>query len=318
MQIDVFNGDADGICALIQLRLANPADSKLVTGTKRDIQLLETVSVTSSDQVTVLDISLEKNRKALDKILQLGAQVFYVDHHQAGEIPDHPHLKALINTDANTCTSLLVNEYLQGKYIAWAVTAAFGDNLTGRAEQVARPLSLSDKELKKLKDLGICINYNSYGNSIRDLHFQPDQLYRELASFSSPFEFIAENSLCYEKLLAGYANDMAYARGIKPEYHSDAIAVYILPDAAWSNRVSGVFGNELANSNPARAHAVFSHNGQGGFQVSVRAPNMNKTGADELCSSFATGGGRKGAAGINHLPVDHIALFISAFKEKYS
>jgi hypothetical protein len=31
MQIfDVFNGDADGICALIQLRLAEPCDSTLV------------------------------------------------------------------------------------------------------------------------------------------------------------------------------------------------------------------------------------------------------------------------------------------------
>src|SRR5678815_3472044 len=37
---DVFNGDADGICALHQLRLADPLDSTLVTGLKRDIALL--------------------------------------------------------------------------------------------------------------------------------------------------------------------------------------------------------------------------------------------------------------------------------------
>ncbi|GHD53921.1 hypothetical protein SAMN05216429_101155 [Marinobacter persicus] len=29
---DVFNGDADGICALIQLRLAEPAETTLITG----------------------------------------------------------------------------------------------------------------------------------------------------------------------------------------------------------------------------------------------------------------------------------------------
>ena len=41
MDYDVFNGDADGICALIQLRLAEPRpDAVLVTGVKRDIQLL--------------------------------------------------------------------------------------------------------------------------------------------------------------------------------------------------------------------------------------------------------------------------------------
>ena len=40
MQIyDVFNGDADGICALIQLRLAEPADTTLITGVKRDTAL---------------------------------------------------------------------------------------------------------------------------------------------------------------------------------------------------------------------------------------------------------------------------------------
>ena len=36
---DVFNGDADGLCALQQWRLADPAPSTLVTGVKRDIQL---------------------------------------------------------------------------------------------------------------------------------------------------------------------------------------------------------------------------------------------------------------------------------------
>ena len=37
---DVFNGDADGLCALQQLRLARPRESRLVTGLKREIALL--------------------------------------------------------------------------------------------------------------------------------------------------------------------------------------------------------------------------------------------------------------------------------------
>ena len=40
---DVFNGDADGLCALHQLRLVTPRASILVTGTKREINLLEHV-----------------------------------------------------------------------------------------------------------------------------------------------------------------------------------------------------------------------------------------------------------------------------------
>ena len=317
MQIDVFNGDADGICALVQLRLDQPAQSTLVTGVKRDIQLLENLSVQKNDQLTVLDISLKKNRTALDRILQQGASVFYVDHHESGDIPQHPNFKALINTAANTCTSLLMDQYLGGKYRAWAVTAAFGDNLLDSAEQAAQSLSLSANQLKQLRDLGVCINYNGYGSSVADLHFAPDALYRELAPYASPFDFMNGNPSVHQKLLTGYANDMSQAWLVKPEYQSDTIAVYILPDEAWARRISGVFGNELANQNPARAHAVLSYNTQGGYLISVRAPLTSKAGADELCSAFTTGGGRKSAAGINHLPLNQLSAFITAFAQKY-
>ena len=43
MHYDVFNGDADGICALLQLRLEEPLVSTRITGIKRDIALLESV-----------------------------------------------------------------------------------------------------------------------------------------------------------------------------------------------------------------------------------------------------------------------------------
>ena len=54
--VDVFNGDADGLCALHQLRLADPQPSELVTGVKRDIKLLDRVQAIAGDRVTVLDI----------------------------------------------------------------------------------------------------------------------------------------------------------------------------------------------------------------------------------------------------------------------
>jgi len=317
MQIDVFNGDADGICALIQLRLAQPAKSQLVTGIKRDIQLLEDVRVQRGDQVTVLDISFDKNRSSVDRLLEAGADVFYVDHHQAGEIPTHKHLKTLINTDANVCTSLLINDYLEGKYHEWAVTAAFGDNLIDAATKSAYPLSLSKNQLEQLKTLGICINYNSYGTSLADLHFAPDLLFKELQSFTSPFDFIADNEEVYEKLLAGYSDDMTKAEELTHDHQTDKIAVYTLPDETWCRRVSGVFSNDLANKAPDRAHAVASLNSQGGYQISVRAPMNNKTGADELCSSFPSGGGRKAAAGINHIATEDFPKFISAFEQMY-
>ena len=175
--IDVFNGDADGICALHQLRLAKPCESTLVTGVKRDINLLKKVSANHGDNITVLDISLDKNREGLIRNLVAGANALYFDHHFAGEIPEYENLESHIDTSANMCTSLLVNNYLKGKYLAWAVTAAYGDNLFVAAEEAATPLNLSKEELEKLKLLGTCINYNGYGSSLDDLIFTPEELY---------------------------------------------------------------------------------------------------------------------------------------------
>ena len=318
MYIDVFNGDADGICALLQLRLAEPVDSELVTGVKRDIGLLKRVQAKAGDKVTVLDVSLDKNREPLLVLLENGVEVFYVDHHQAGEIPQNPRLQALIDTDANVCTSLLVDRYLQHRYSAWAVTAAFGDNLDASAIQASQRLALSDGQLNQLRQLGVCINYNGYGSGIDDLHFPPDRLFSLMKGYASPLDFIAERSDIFRQLVEGYEADMAQAWNIQAETATDRIAVFVLPDEKWAKRVSGVWSNDLANRYPGRAHAVLSHNSQGGYLVSVRAPLNNKSGADELCSRFPGGGGRKAAAGINDLAVQHLPDFIDAFIAQYS
>ena len=318
MQIDVFNGDADGICALLQLRLAKPSDSKLITSFKRDIKLLAKVDATQGDQLTVLDISLEKNHTDLLRLLNQGTEVFYVDHHRTGVIPSHPKLKTLINTDANICTSLLVNQYLTGQQHQWAIVGAFGDNMSLEIIQAINRSGLNPAELEQLKVLGVCLNYNGYGTCIEDLHFAPDVLYRQLEKFKSPFDFINNDVDTYQKLVMGYQTDMANAASIKADYATDYIAVYRLPDTLWARRVSGVFANELANKFPDRAHAIVSHNNQQGYQISVRAPLNNKTKADELCSAFPTGGGRKGAAGINHLNANDIPNFIQLFEKTYA
>ena len=89
---DVFNGDADGICALQQLRLQTPRESVLVTGLKREIDLLRRVNARKGDDISVLDVSLDKNRDSLIEVLAAGATVFYADHHYPGEIPAHENL----------------------------------------------------------------------------------------------------------------------------------------------------------------------------------------------------------------------------------
>lgn len=314
--IDVFNGDADGLCALHQLRLDDPADSELVTGPKRDIGLLKRVKAQAGDRVTVLDIALSKNREALDRILEAGAEVRYFDHHQPGDIPEHPRFEPHIDTDANVCTSLLVNRYLRGRHLPWAVAAAFGDNLADAARQAALPLGLSADQLAQLQSLGECINYNGYGETLDDLFYDPADLYRQVRPFADPFAFIAE-SLAYRTLKAGYQEDMARAVAVEATEARDAGRIFVLPAEKWGRRISGVFGNRLAVESPAQAHAVLTAKPDGGYVVSVRAPLAAKSGADALCSQFDTGGGRKGAAGINHLPEAEVGRFIASFFETY-
>ena len=89
-------------------------------------------------------------------------------------------------------------------------------------------------------------------------------------------------------------------------------------DAAWARRVSGVFANSLAQQHPDRAHAMLTETGDGSFLVSVRAPLATKSGADELCRKFPTGGGRKAAAGINHLGADMYESFVSELAATFS
>ena len=310
--IDVFNGDADGICALHQLRLADPADSELVTGPKRDISLLRRITAGAGDRVTVLDIALSKNREALDRLLAAGARVRYFDHHQPGEIPAHPNLDAHIDTDANVCTSLLVNDFLQGSRRVWAVTAAFGDNLADSARQAAAPLGLTAGQLAQLQSLGECLNYNGYGETLEDLFFDPAELYRQLRPFADPFAFIAE-SPAYRTLKAGYEDDMARAIAVPAAETRPGGRIFMLPAEKWARRISGVFGNRLAVASPEQAHAVLTAKPGGGYVVSVRAPLATKAGADQLCSQFESGGGRKGAAGINHLPESGLGRFIAGF-----
>lgn len=314
---DVFNGDADGLCALQQLRLQQPIDDAvLVTGVKRDITLLKQLDARPGDHLTVLDISLDKNREALVRLLGAGAVIDYFDHHYAGEIPNHQGLTTHIDTSSDTCTSLLVNDFLQAKHLAWAVTGAYGDNFHDVARRAATPLGLNDAQLQELCDLGTCLNYNGYGSDISDLFFHPQELAQLMRPYRDPLDFAA-NEPAYRTLREGYADDMARAESLQPELHYEKQALYIMPDAPWSRRVSGVYGNLLARQTPQRAHAILTALEDGAYRVSIRAPLTTKTGADTLCREFPSGGGRAAAAGINRLEAEDYEHFVNRFIDTF-
>lgn len=312
MHFDVFNGDADGLCALLQLRLTEEREATLVTGVKRDIRLLDRVDAAADDALTVLDVSLDSNRAGLARALAAGAEVTWFDHHYAGEIPAHPRLHACIDTAPQVCTSLLVDRRLGGAQRAWAVTAAFGDNMAATACRLAGN-DFSMAQTEQLRALGEALNYNAYGESEADLRLRPAALYAILKAHRSPFAFIAD-SPTYAELRKGYREDMEFAEDVRPVLAEDRGAVYVLPDTAWARRVSGAFANRLTTAHPQQAAAVLTSGTGGGFTVSVRAPLARPSGADALCRQFESGGGRKSAAGINRLPAEDFERFLAAFR----
>src|SRR5574337_821402 len=152
---DVFNGDADGICSLPQLRLVEP-------------------------------------RAAL---LARGVRVDYFDHHYAGDVPRHPLLRVAIDTSASVCTGILVDRYLEGRARRWAVVAAFGDALDDEARVLARSAGLAEVDIDALREVGEAFAYNAYGDVETDLIVAPVSLYRALDGYADPLDFAAGSDL---------------------------------------------------------------------------------------------------------------------------
>lgn len=310
-RFDVCNGDADGLCATLQWQLHRPAPARLVTGAKREIELLERVNAAPGDEVCVFDLSMQRNAGALARLLAAGVRVRWFDHHAAGEVPRHPLLDARLDAASDTCTSLLVDRALGGAHRAWALVGAYGDNLGAVADALALRSGLGDGERAALRRLGEALNYNAYGDDVHELHIAPATLYETMARYADPRRMLAREGVV-DELDALRAQDLARAQAVAPHWQGPAGAVHLLPDAAWSRRVLGSFANALANAQPARAHAVLAPQRGGGYAVSVRAPLAAPAGAHALCSRFG-GGGRARAAGIDGLPRGELARFVAAF-----
>jgi hypothetical protein len=318
MHFDVFNGDADGILALHQLRLHAPKPvATLITGVKRDIQLLSKISKTQNSSISVFDISLDSNRDALLTLLGAHNTISYFDHHFSGDIPKTLHLTTHINPSPTVCTSLIVDKLLEGKYRNWAIAGAYGDNLHDSAVKAATTLSLTIEETSQLRELGELLNYNGYGVTISDLHFAPDDLYKALHPFEDPFSFLAESPEL-KTLRLGFKEDMALAMEQQEMNPGKKNRIYIFPNTPWARRVSGVFSNLRAREKKNAAHALILENDDSSLRISVRAPIDKRKDADTLCLSFPTGGGRSAAAGINQLPAEMLDDFLMRFQTTFS
>jgi hypothetical protein len=315
-RFDVCNGDADGLCAVRQWRLHVPAPAVLVTGLKRDIELLARVPPAQARDVLVCDIAIARNRSALDALLAAGVRVRYFDHHATGgALPQAEGFEAHVDVDPRTCTSLLMDRMLGGRHRDWALVGAYGDNLLEVADALARESGFDDTRRAGLRRLGELINYNAYGDTRADVCLIPEEMLALMMCHGDAAALAREP--IFDRLEQQRADDRRRSLSLPAWRVTATTRLTRLPDAPWSRRIVGTLANELANAHPGQAQAVLKVLAGGGYRVSVRAPLARPDGAAALCRVFG-GSGRAAAAGIDHLPEDACDTFVAAFEAAWT
>lgn len=308
---DIFNGDADGICALHQLRLLQPCDAVLLTGVKRDIALFEKLPTAQALDITALDISFDRNLEPIRQTLAAGSRIRYFDHHAAEHLFAHPGLESHIDTDPDVCSSLLVDRHLGGLFRRWTCVGAYGDNLPGLAAPLAERAGCTPEVCSALSRLGYLLNYNAYGETTDDLHIHPAQLYQSLHRFECPLDFIAKAHE-YKYLEEGHATDQRSMLALTPLARNAAAAVYLLPGESWARRLCGSLANQLMAHGQGQSIAVLTPSRDGSFGVNVRTAAMAPR-ADKFCKRYPGGGGRHVAGGIDKLPACDVDRVVADF-----
>lgn len=268
-----YNGDADGICSMVQWGLVHGVEGQRITGVKRDIELLERVHPNTEDEIVVMDISLARNHSRAQELSQQGFNITWFDHHLAGNAIEG--IQANIDTSSNVCTATIVENFL-GIESDWAQVALHGDGLSKHSSK------------PEYKELGELLNYNGYGADLSDLHFHPDELMLLCLESRTPSEFI--NTPPFEKLKQGFESDISHANKVEEKE-----GYYLLPNEAWARRVVGVMAHRI-NEKGSGPHVIAIDKGEH-LQVSIRG----QSGIGELCTMFG-GGGRATAGGIDSLP----------------
>jgi hypothetical protein len=315
---DVFNGDADGVLALHQFRLAHPETSELITGVKRDVKLIKQLLDASDLQIQVFDISLESNEDSVQTLLDQNCSFLWFDHHRRGALPDSEKLITHIDLSPSCCTSILVDQHLKGQHHLWAIAAAYGDNLRAVADKLGEAANLTESEQSQLREIGETLNYNGYGEAKEDLNIWPADLYLELRNWSQPFDYYKKSDV-FKKLQTQKSADENVLGQSQKLFDCAAGNITLLPKGPSSKRMSGIFSNDLVHTEPEKAHAIFTHlDDDSGYRISIRAPLNQLKNADTLAKRFPTGGGRAGAAGVNELPHDQLENFYRAFEEVFA
>ncbi len=312
----LFNGDADGMISQHILEMALGTPHLRITGLKREVQLLHKLPALAAARIHVFDISMRRNQNELPAILAgENIHVTWYDHHDPGEIAEHPRLTTHIQQAPGTCTAVIVHGLYERAYPLWAAMAAFGDNLPATAEALTTDAGISAAETALLRKTGVLLNYNAYGENPGDVRFLPAHLARHMSSFSSALDFCRDESI-FGPLGDQFASDQARCEGLEALLDLPSARALLIPNVDWARRFAATWANQRILANPSQALAMIQPRTDGTFLVSIRAPHRPDGpafSAADLAAEFPTGGGRKLAAGINVLPANDVKRFVERF-----
>ena len=284
-----YNGDADGICSMVQWGLVHGIEGHRITGVKRDIELLERVHPKDGDEIIVMDISLARNHSRAQDLSKNGFAITWFDHHLAGD--PIGEVNSFIDTSSDVYAARIVEKFL-GVDSDWAQVALHGDGLSVHSSK------------PEFKELGELLNYNGYGADLSDLHFHPDELLLLCLQAKTPQNFM--NTQAFMTLKNGFESDLSHAQNV-----SITDGYYLLPNESWARRVVGVMAHRINESGDG-PHVIAIDKGET-LQVSIRGSE----GIGELCKMFG-GGGRATAGGIDALPKSEITALMKEVNSRRS
>jgi hypothetical protein len=309
--VDICIGDANGLCSLLQWRLHQPKQSSTLALLGRESRLDGLIQASPGDDVLLCDIPMQANRSTLMQLLDSGAQIQYLSHQIGEESLWHPQLQYIEDAPQDSCTSLMVDRILDGKYRQWALVGAYGKRCNASADKLASSVGLPAHERARLRELGELINYNACSVDGQNACIPPVDLYSLMSGYQQAMDFLQSESVASE-LESVRREDLERAEQIAPYWQDAHASVYVLPDTPWAHRVAGGLGTHLSANEPTRAHAFLRPAANGCFMTRVHAARNNPNGGLTFTDAQADDDCQR-AWVIEHLPDQEIDHFISAF-----
>ncbi|MFT4250029.1 MAG: hypothetical protein ACMXYD_01570 [Candidatus Woesearchaeota archaeon] len=161
-QTVLTHGDADGVLAgVIQLK-ENPQTNTGI-GWKAEMNLAERLQDTNTPTIIIQDLSFRYNQQAVEKFLEEGKNVIYIDHRgKPSEFAtNHPNFTNHINASPLESTTNILYNLHNKRYPKENIIGLTGDRTMQTARNVAKKHHVTDEAFTWYAEVGYALNINS-------------------------------------------------------------------------------------------------------------------------------------------------------------